>query len=91
MGLSNPHGGEPRHTSHGLHIVTPVAMKLATLRVTTIIPCTRAVAAINAQHIHHVKSAGRESISMRGGSASMSSTPGIASASAMVRRCCVSL
>ncbi len=34
--------------SHGLMRVTPVALKSATLRVTTVMPCTRAVAAISA-------------------------------------------
>ena len=37
-----------RHAIHGLNVTTPVRSKSRTLRVTTVIPCTNAVAAINA-------------------------------------------
>lgn len=38
---------------HGLMIATPVRSKSATLRVTTVMPCTRAVAAIRASRSAH--------------------------------------
>ncbi len=37
--------------SHGLMMLTPVGWKSATLRVTTVMPCTRAVAAISASRL----------------------------------------